>query len=47
LKTVGLEELLGKFSRRVSELPVEVQGVFLEDLETAIVERLRVLESAT
>jgi hypothetical protein len=47
LKNVSLEGLLEKFSRRVSELPVEFQTVFLEDLETAFEHRLKVLESAT
>jgi hypothetical protein len=47
LKTVGLEGLLERFSGRVSKLPVEFQAVFFEDLETAVGNRLRVLESAT
>jgi hypothetical protein len=47
LKTVSLEELLEKFSGRVSKLPVEFQAVFFEDLETAVEHRLKVLESAT
>jgi hypothetical protein len=47
LKTVSLEGLLEKFSGRVSKLPVEFRAVFLEDLETAIENRLKVLESAT
>jgi len=47
LKTVSLEGLLEKFSSRVSKLPVEFQAVFLEDLETAVEHRLKVLESAT
>ena len=47
LKTVSLEGLLEEFSGRVSKLPVEFQAVFLEDLETAVERRLKVLESAT
>jgi hypothetical protein len=47
LKTVNLEVLLEKFSKRVSELQAKFQRVFLEDLETAIENRLKVLESAT
>jgi hypothetical protein len=39
--------LLEKFSGRVSKLPVELQAVFLEDLETAVTHRLKVLESTT
>jgi hypothetical protein len=46
MKTVSLEGLLEKFSRRVSKLPVELQTVFFEDLETAVEHRLKVLESA-
>jgi hypothetical protein len=47
LESVSLEGLLQKFSGRISRLPVEFQSVFLEDLETAIENRLKVLESAT
>ena len=47
LKTVSLEELLEKFSKRVSKLSVEFKTIFLEDLETAVENRLKVLESAT
>ena len=47
LKTVSLEGLLEKYSIRFSKLPVEFQTVFLEDLETAVEHRLKVLESAT
>jgi hypothetical protein len=47
LKTVSLDGLLEKFSKRVSELPVEFQAVFLEDLETAVEHRLMVLETAS
>jgi len=46
LKTVGLEGLLDKYSRRVSKLPIEFQRVFWEDLETAIEHRLKILEKA-
>lgn len=46
MKTVSLEGLLEKFSRRVYKLPVEFQTIFLEDLETAVEHRLKVLESA-
>jgi hypothetical protein len=44
VKTISLEGLLAEFSIRVSNLPVELQAVFLEDLETAVENRLRVLE---
>ena len=47
MKTVSLEGLIAKFSKRVSKLPVEFQAVFLEDLETAVEHRLKVLESAS
>jgi hypothetical protein len=47
LKTVSLEVLLEKFSGRVSKFPVELQAVFLEDLEIAVEHRLKVLENAT
>jgi hypothetical protein len=46
LKTVSLEGLLEKFSGRVFKLPVQFQRVFLDDLETAVENRLKVLESA-
>ena len=46
LKTVSLEGLLEKFSKRISKLPAEFQAVFLEDLETAVEHRLKVLENA-
>jgi hypothetical protein len=46
LKTVSLEGLLEKFSSRVSKLPVEFQEVFLDDLETATENRLRILEQS-
>lgn len=47
MKNATLKILLGKYSRQVSKLPVEFQAIFLEDLETAIVSRLKVLKSAT
>jgi hypothetical protein len=47
LKTVSLEGLLEKYSIRFSKLQVEFQTVFLEDLETAVEHRLKVLERAT
>jgi hypothetical protein len=47
LKTVSLESLLEKFSGRVSKLPVGFQAVFLEDLETAVEQRLKILERTT
>jgi hypothetical protein len=47
LKTVSLEELLEKFSGRVSKLSDEFQAVFVEDLEIAVEHRLKVLEHAT
>jgi hypothetical protein len=47
LKTVGLEGLLEKFSKRISNLPIKFQAIFLEDLETAFEHRLKVLESVT
>jgi hypothetical protein len=47
LKNVNLEGLLEKFSRRVSKLPDNFQIIILEDLETAVENRLKVLESAS
>jgi hypothetical protein len=47
LKTVSLEGLLERFSGRVSKLPIEFQTIFFEDLESAVENRLKVLESAT
>jgi hypothetical protein len=47
VKTVSLEGLLEKFSGRISKLPVELQAIFLEDLEIAVEHRLKVLDSAT
>jgi hypothetical protein len=36
--------LMNRFSKRISELPANLQEIFLADLETAIDERLKVLE---
>jgi hypothetical protein len=47
VNTVSLEGLFNKFARRISRLPVEFQTIFLEDLETAVEHRLKVLESAS
>ena len=47
MKTVSLEGLIEKFSSRVYKLPSQFQAVFLEDLETAVEHRLKVLESAS
>jgi hypothetical protein len=44
VKTVSLDDVLGKFSGRISKLPFEFQAVFFEDLETAVERRLLVLE---
>jgi hypothetical protein len=38
--------LMNRFTKRVSQLPVDLQDVFLADLETAIESRLKVLERA-
>jgi len=46
LKNVNLEGL-EKFSGRISKLPVELQAVFFEDLETAFEHRLKVIERAS
>ncbi len=43
---VRVGAIFSRFSERVSKLPGPLQEIFLSDLETAIVERLRVLESA-
>jgi hypothetical protein len=47
MKNASLKMLIDKYSWQVSKLPVEVQAIFLEDLETAIVSRLKVLKSAS
>jgi hypothetical protein len=39
-------EVFSKFSERIAKLPEDLQVVFFEDLETAVEERLKVLESA-
>jgi hypothetical protein len=44
VNTVCLDDILSKFSARISKLPFEFQAVLLEDLETAIEHRLIVLE---
>lgn len=44
MKTGSLEVVVGKFSGRVSMLPVEFQAILFEDLETVLEHRLRVLE---
>jgi hypothetical protein len=36
--------LMNRFTTRISQLPVGLQEIFLADLETAIDERLKVLE---
>ena len=38
--------LWARFSERISKLPQPLQTVFFEDLETAIENRLKVLEAA-
>ncbi|MCW4045241.1 MAG: hypothetical protein NWE94_06970 [Candidatus Bathyarchaeota archaeon] len=38
--------LLSCFSERISKLPEQLQLIFFEDLETAIENRLKVLEAA-
>ena len=38
--------LMTRFTKRVSKLPVDLQEVFLADLETAMESRLKVLENA-
>jgi hypothetical protein len=47
MKNASLKMLIEKYSRQISKLPVEVQAIFSEDLETAIASRLKVLKSAT
>jgi hypothetical protein len=42
--TNSLDDVLSKFSGRISKLPVEFQAVLFEDLETAVERRLLVLE---
>jgi hypothetical protein len=39
-----LEVVVSKFSERISELPRDLQGVFFDDLATAVENRLKVLE---
>jgi hypothetical protein len=38
-------EVFSKFSERIAKLPKNLQAVLFEDLETAVEERLKVLES--
>jgi hypothetical protein len=45
VKTDSLEVVVGRFSGRVSKLPVELQAIFWLDLEVAVEHRLRVLEN--
>jgi hypothetical protein len=46
MRTRTLEAVLSRFSGRISKLPRQLQEVLLADLETAIENRLKVLESA-
>jgi hypothetical protein len=39
-----VEIVLSRFSGRISKLPKNLQKIFIADLETAIENRLRVLE---
>ena len=39
-----VEAMFSRFSKRINKLPKNLQNVFLSDLETAIENRLRVLE---
>lgn len=39
-------EVLTKFSERIAKLPEDFQGIFFDDLATAVENRLRVLERA-
>jgi hypothetical protein len=38
--------LLNRFTKRISKLPEDLQETFLDDLETAMENRLKVLERA-
>ncbi|MCW3998899.1 MAG: hypothetical protein NWE93_10180 [Candidatus Bathyarchaeota archaeon] len=38
--------LMNRFTKRISQLPLDLQEAFLADLETAIEARLKVLEMA-
>ena len=42
--SVDLQDVLDKFSKRVSRLPADLQRVFCEDLKTAAENRIRILE---
>ena len=39
-----VETVLSRFSKRISKLPKQLQEILLADMETAIENRLRVLE---
>jgi hypothetical protein len=39
-------EVVSKFSERIAKLPDDLQGVFFDDLKTAVENRLKVLEGA-
>ncbi len=43
---INAGELLSRFSERISKLPEHLQSIFFEDLETAIENRLKVLEAS-
>lgn len=43
---INAEALWARFSKRISKLPEPLQAIFFEDLETAIENRLKVLEVA-
>jgi hypothetical protein len=43
---MATRNILSKFSERIEALPKELQTIFFIDLETAIENRLRVLERA-
>jgi hypothetical protein len=43
LQTIAL---MNQFTKRISKLPVDLQEAFLADLETAMENRLKVLERA-
>jgi hypothetical protein len=47
MKNASLKMLIARYSGQVSKLPVKVQAIFLEDLETAIISRLKVLKSTS
>jgi hypothetical protein len=43
---MSAKNVLAKFSERIEALPKELQTIFYVDLETAIENRLRILERA-